>query len=279
MPNRAVDGIFWPVMKNQPGIIVLILICVGLIVALVVKQKKATELHSTDVATIGNVSNQLVQTTSDLEEVRKVNTLLNNDLVVRKSELLTMTNNLTAVSTTLAKTEDSLKATEAQRAKEVAERDAKIADLISQNLALDQRALDLTTAITNLTSQIDDTQKKLAASEGDKAFLQKELTRLMTEKAELEKQFNDLKVLRAQVSKLQEELTISRRREWIRQGLFARDSKKGAQLLMENKTPAFPSTPNTNAQPKPGRYDLNVEVSSDGTVKVIPPLTNAPAIK
>ena len=266
-------------MKNQTGIIILIVICVVLIVALVLNHKKATELHNTDVVTIGNVSNQLVQTTTDLEDVRKVNTELNKDLDVRKSELQTMTNHLTDVSATLAKTEDSLKATEAQRAKEVAERDAKIADLTSQNLALDQRALDLTTAITNLTSQIDDTQKKLAASEGDKAFLQKELTRLMTEKAELEKQFNDLKILKTQVSKLQEELTISRRLEWIRQGLFARDSKKGAQLLMENKTPAFPSTPNTNAEPKPGKYDLNVEVSSDGTVKVIPPLTNAPALK
>ena len=266
-------------MKNQLGIIILILLCVGLIVALVVSQKKATAVHTADTVTIGNVSNQLVQTTSDLEDVRKVNTELNKDLDVRKSELLVMTNHLTEVSGTLVKTEDFLKATREQMAKEVAERDAKISELTSQNLALDQRALDLTTAITNLTSQIDNTQKKLAASEGDKAFLQKELSRLMTEKAELEKQFNDLKVLRAQVSKLQEELTISRRLEWIRQGLFARDSKKGAQLLMENKAPAFPTTGSTNLPPASGKYDLNVEVSSDGSVKVIPSLTNAPASK
>ena len=279
LPKSRAACIFRPVMKNQTGIIILILICVGLIVALVLNQKKATELHTSDVATIGSVSNQLVQTTTDLEDARKTNTELNKDRDVRDVQLLAMTNHLTEVSTTLAKTDDLLKSTREQMAKELAERDAKIAELTSQNLALDQRALDLTTAITNLTSQIDDTQKKLAASEGDKAFLQKELTRLMTEKAQLEKQFNDLKILKSQVSKLQEELTISRRLEWIRQGLFARDSKKGAQLLMENKTPAFPSTPNPNAQPKPGKYDLNVEVSSDGTVKVIPPLTNAPALK
>lgn len=266
-------------MKNQLGIVILILLCVGLIVALVVNQKKATAVHTEDTRTIISKSNQLVQTTIDLEDVRKVNTELNKDIDVRKSELLVMTNHLTEVSGTLAKTEDFLKATREQMAKEVAERDAKISELTSQNLALDQRALDLTTAITNLTGQIDDTQKKLAASEGDKAFLQKELSRLMTEKAELEKQFNDLKVLRTQVAKLQEELTISRRLEWIRQGLFARDSKKGAQLLMENKTPAFSTQPSATEPPKAGRYDLNVEVSSDGTVKVIPPLTNAPAIK
>ncbi len=266
-------------MKNQLGIIILIVLCVGLIVALVVNQKKATTLHLEDTQTIVSKSNELVQTTTELEEVRKVNTDLNKDLDTRKSELVSMTNHLNDVSGTLAKTEDLLKTTQEQRAKEVADRDAKIAALESQNLALDQRALELNGAITNLTAQIDDTQKKLAASEGDKAFLQKELTRLMSEKAELEKQFNDLKVLRTQVTKLQEELSISRRLEWIRQGLFTRDSKKGAQLLMENKTPAFPSTPSTNTATKAGKYDLNVEVSSDGTVKVIPPLTNAPASK
>ena len=266
-------------MKNQLGIIILILICVGLVVALVVNQKKATKQHTEDTTTITDKSKEVVQVTSDLEDVRKVNTELNKDLDARKSDLMLMTNQLTDVSNNLSKTEDYLKTTKEQMAKEVAERDARITELTTQNLALDQRAVDLNTAITNLTSQIDDTQKKLAASEGDKEFLRKELSRLMTEKAELERQFNDLKILRAQVSKLKEELTISRRLEWIRQGLFARDSKKGAQLQMENNAPAFSSTPATNAEPKQGHYDLNVEVSSDGTVKVVPPPTNAPAIK
>jgi chromosome segregation ATPase len=254
-------------MKNRVGIIVLTLICVGLIVAMVINQKKATEQHTTDTSAIGRISNDLVRTTADLEDVRKVNTDLNKDLDTRKSELTQMTNHLTQVSGTLAQTEESLKATKEQ----VAQRDAKIAELESQNEALDQRAIDLNTAITNLTVQIDDTQKKLAASEGDKAFLQKELQRLMAEKAELERQFNDLKILRTQVAKLKEELTISRRLEWIRQGLFARDTKKGAQLLMEKTPPPDASDPS-----KPGKYDLNVEVNSDGTVRVIPPATNAP---
>ena len=264
-------------MKNNLGLIVLILISVGLIVALVVNQKKATELHGADTSTIGSLSNELKNTTSSLEDVRQVNTVLNKELDTRKFELVGMTNHLTEVSGTLAKTEEILRTTKEQMDREVAQRDAKISELEGQNHALDQRAVDLTVAITNLTGQIEDTQKKLAASEGDKAFLQKELQRLMTEKAELEKQFNDLKVLRAQVSKLQEELTISRRLQWIRDGIFARDQKKGAQLLME-KSPPRPNT-NTPAstQPKPGKYDLNVEVGSDGSVRVIPPLTNAPA--
>lgn len=262
-------------MKNQLGIIVLIVICVGLIVALVVNQKNAATQHSQDTSTIGSISNQLVKTTADLEDVRKVNTDLNKDLDTRKAELVDYTNQMTSklaeVSTALSKSEESLKNAQQQ----VTEKDAKISDLESQNHALDQRALDLSIAITNLTGQIEDTQKKLAASEGDKAFLQKELQRLMAEKAELERQFNDLKILKTQVAKLQEELAISRRLQWIRDGIFARDQKKGAQLLMEKSPPPAGSE---NTQTNAGKYDLNVEVNADGTVKVIPPLTNtAPA--
>jgi len=92
----------------------------------------------------------------------------------------------------------------------------------------------------------------------------------MAEKAELERQFNDLAVLRAQVRKLKSELSISKRLEWIRQGLFATGEEKGGQVLTQMH--------NTSSNAKPAySYDLNVEVSADGTVKVIPPLTNAPA--
>jgi hypothetical protein len=93
-----------------------------------------------------------------------------------------------------------------------------------------------------------------------------------------------LKVLRTQVAKLKEDLSISRRLAWIREGIFARDEQKGAQQLMQKSPPAFGSnsTPLVAAapKPKPGNYDLNVEVNSDGTVRVIPPTnavpTNAP---
>jgi chromosome segregation ATPase len=260
-------------MRNQLGIIVLIVVCVGLIVALVMNQKKATTQHQQDVQAITGKSNELIKTTADLEDVRKVNADLNKDLDTRKDELTTMTNRLNEVAGTLATTEQSLKSTQEQMSREVASRDAKISDLENQNHSLDQRASELSTAITNLTGQIEDTQKKLAASEGDKAFLQKELQRLMAEKAELERQFNDLDVLRHQVAKLKEELAIARRLQWIREGLIARDQKKGAQLLME-KSP--PPQSNTTAQPKP-KYDLNVEINSDGSVRVISPPTNAPA--
>jgi len=256
-----------PAMKNQTGIIVLLLICVGLIGALIWSQKRAADQKSADEANIGSYSNKWVETSAGLDQQRQVNTSLESDLKKQRAAFDELSNSFTQVSTSLDQSQSSLKSSQEQ----VALRDAKIADLEAQNQALDQRALDLSTAITNLTAQIDSTQKKLAASEGDKAFLEKELQRLMAEKAELERQFNDLAVLRAQVSKLKEELSISRRLEWIREGLFTRAEQKGGQQLMQ-KTPA-----STNAPPRPPTYDLNVEVSSDGTVRVIPPLTNNPS--
>jgi uncharacterized protein (DUF3084 family) len=170
------------------------------------------------------------------------------------------------VSADLAKAQSDLK----ERTDDLAKRDVKITELEAKNQMLDQQAVDLSTSLTNLNIQIAETQRKLTASEGDKAFLQTELKRLLAEKQELERQFNDLTVLRAQVAKVKQELTISRRLEWIREGLFASTEEKGAQRLMQG-TPA-------PGQAKPRQsYDLNVEVGADGSLKVIPPLTNAPA--
>jgi hypothetical protein len=95
----------------------------------------------------------------------------------------------------------------------------------------------------------------------------------MTEKAELERQFNDLDVLRKQVAKLKEELSIARRLEWIRKGLFAASEQKGAQGLLMKGPGAVPAARTDTSN----HFDLNVEVNADGTVRVIPPLTNNPA--
>jgi chromosome segregation ATPase len=265
-------------MKNRMGIIILTLACVGLAITLIVNQSNATKSQKLAESTIASQSNGWVVAEGQLEDERKLTSALTNDLAARTKDLAAMTNQVVETSNTLAKAQDSLKAAQ----DEVAKRDAQIADLETQNKQLDDRANDLGNSITNLQSQIDTTQKKLAASEGDKAFLEKELQRLVAEKAELERQFNDLKVLRSQVVKLKEEMNISRRLAWIREGIFARDDQKGAQQLMQKTSPAFGtnSVP-TNAPPRPGNYDLNVEVNSDGTVRVVPPAnaapTNAPA--
>ncbi len=256
-------------MKNQIGLVVAVVICLGLAIGLVMSRKQATEQKKTDTETILTLSNKWVDTSGKLEEQKQVATMLEKDLDTTKKAnekaYTELTNSFTEVSSKLVATETAMK-------EEIARRETKIAELETQNQALDKQAIDLSSAITNLTVQIADTQKKLAASEGDKAFLEKELKRLMAEKAELERQFNDLAVLRAQVAKLKEELNIARRIEWIRQGLFASAEQKGAQKLMQGG-----ATP-LQAKAKPA-YDLNVEVSADGSVRVLPPRTNAPAAK
>jgi chromosome segregation ATPase len=258
-------------MKNRMGIIILTLACVGLAIALVVNQSNATRDRKVAEDQILTHSNKWAETSAKLDEQRNVNGELTNLLVARSEDLNTLTNQITETSNTLAKTEDSLKASQ----DEVTKRDAQISDLEAQNKHLDEKAADLSSSITNLQAQIDDTQKKLTASEGDKAFLEKELQRLVAEKSELERQFNDLKVLRAQVAKLKEDLDISRRLAWIREGIFARADQKGAQQLMQKSPPAFGSNAPAAAPKPPANYDLNVEVNSDGTVRLMPANTNS----
>jgi chromosome segregation ATPase len=252
-------------MKNRIGAILLVLVCIGLGIGLMTIKRRADKQKATDSETIVTLSNNWSVASGKLDEQKQVTTLLEKDLENQKKEFVDLTNNFAQVSANLARTEATLEASK----KEVAKLEAKISDLENQNQVLDKKSADLSTAITNLTTQIGDTQKRLAASEGDKAFLEKELKRLMAEKAELERQFNDLTVLRAQVSKLREELSIARRIEWIRQGLFANVEQKGAQRLMQGLAAPQAKAPRPN-------YDLNVEVSADGSVKVIPPVTNSP---
>ena len=252
-------------MKNKAGIVVLIILCAVLAITLLVRSKQAADQKIKDVETIFNLSNKLVKASDDLGDQRQVNVSLEKDLAERKTEVAQLTNDLTQTTASLAKTTADLQ----NATGEVARREAKIAELEAQNQSLDKQALELSATITNLNARIADTQNKLATAEGDKAFLQGELKRLLADKAEMERKFNDLEILRAQVKKLRDELSIAKRLDWIRKGLFADTEQKGAQKLMTGIKPP-PSE-------KPAHYDLNVEVGSDGTVRVIPPLTNRPA--
>jgi chromosome segregation ATPase len=258
-------------MKNRISLIVLVVICLGLAVGMVLVKNQANEQKESDTRSILSFSNQVTETTGKLEEQKQVATMLEKDLQAERKNFGELTNNFTKVSSDLAQTSANLEKTEValkSSQEEVAKRNARITQLESQNQELDKQALDLSTAITNLNVQIAETQRKLLASEGDKALLEQELKRMRGEKAELERQFNDLTVMRAQVAKLKEELNIARRVEWIRNGLLAASDDKGATRLLKGLT-----TPQKSAKPN---FDLNVEVSADGTVKVLSQQTNRP---
>src|SRR6266511_250460 len=253
------------IMKGKTGIVVLVVLCVALGDGLCVRHARSVvELRKAE-ARIKQLSDDVVHTQDQLNEQKKVNDTMEKTLEAKTAEAQGLSNRLETVTVTLEKTEQQAKAAAEQAKDEIAQRDAKIADLEGRNDDLTRKMTDLNTSITGLESQIDDTKKRLAASEGDREFLLKELKRLQTEKAELERKFNDLAVLRDQVRKLRDELSIARRLEWIRRGLYG--SEKGAEKLQKGLASAGPQT----------NYDLNVEIKQSGATKILSPSTNAPS--
>ena len=131
-----------------------------------------------------------------------------------------------------------------------------------------------------MSAAIENTQNRLAIAETNRAFIEQELQKQMAQKAELEHKFNDLNEVRAQVKKLRDEAFVARRLQWMKAFVARRlqwmkndnGQKKGAELLMQ-RTPAVTNTPVTADHQT--NYNLNVEVGSDGSVRVIPPLNSA----
>jgi chromosome segregation ATPase len=272
-------------MKNRIGFIVLGIVCVGLGIGLIVLNNNATKRQQEDAAAIGSLSNTLTKVEGSYQESTNTIKALETDVRERSQQLETVSNSLTKVSANLTqasaqltqtsnelvKTETTLKTTQ----EEVAVAKTRISELEAQNQALDKQAQDLNAKIGTLNDQIALTQKKLAVAEGDKSFLEKELKQMMSEKADLERQFNDINSVRTQLAKLRDQMYIARRVEWARQGLTADSDAKGAQKLLR---PINGSQTTMQAKADRPKYDLNVEVRQDGSVKVIPPLTNsAPA--
>ncbi|MEO7298146.1 MAG: hypothetical protein ABI042_06160 [Verrucomicrobiota bacterium] len=260
-------------MKGKAALIISVIICIGLGIGLIVLKQRATRETKQAEARISKLSNDVVKTQGKVDELESVNMALETNLSGRTRELENVSNNFTTVSATLAKTQADAKAAAEAAAAEVAKRDTKISELQGQNDEMTKRMLDLNTSLGTLEKQIAATEKKLATSEGDREFLMRELKRLQSEKAQLEKQFNDLVVLREQVNKLKDELSIARRLEWIRRGLYGTLNQKGAEALTKPaQAPTAP--PRTNA-------DLNVELKQSGGVKIqagtnAPAATNAP---
>lgn len=269
-------------MNRLAPLIALAVLALGLGVGLLLRHKTAVEQQKQDLAVIVSFSNNLKRTSLNLDEAKGVIVNLEKDVASRNTtigslsnELLSTSNSLANTSSNLARTTTDLSAArqaikEAQD--EVAKRDARITALETEYNNLDKRATELTNAIVGLNAQIAETQRKLAAAEGDKAFLAAQLTRLQAEKEDLEKKFRDIEVLRAQIKQLKEELVIARRVDWVRRGLWTDPSQKGGERLMQKGNMLTPPPPATN-------YDLNVEVRSDGSARVVPttpPATNAP---
>jgi chromosome segregation ATPase len=261
-------------MKIKVVIVILAVVCIGLGIALFATKKQADDQHVADVTSIVDFSNQVVTASKHLDELGQVNLTLSNDLTssqqqlsLNAEQLAQLSNSLAAANSTLADTRSSL--VSAQEL--VTNLNTRIADLEAQNKVLDQQATSLSNTLAQLSAQIEETKNQLAISETNGAFLQIELQKQLAQKAELEHKFNDLDELRAQVKKVKDEMFIARRLQLMKND---NGGKKGAELLLHPN-----STTNAPASKLPANYDLNVEVGSDGSVKVIPPMggTNSPA--
>lgn len=260
-------------MNAKIGIVILAVACLALAIALVTFKHQADIQQQQSASTISDVSNQLAKANLHVESLNQANLNLNTDLEASRQQSLAISNSLTTKLTetagTLAATESSLQDAQQQ----ITNLNTRITDLEAQNQVLDQRANSLSNTIAQLDTQITLTQMKLATATTNNEFLAKELKRQIAERANLERKFNDLAELRAQVHKLKTDLFVARRLEWMREGIDPTKPMKGAQLLMQRTLPV----PGAAAAAGSSQYNLNVEVGSDGSVRVIPPATNAPA--
>lgn len=247
-------------------IAILLLACIGLGAGLFYRHTIAEKKGKQDDETITQLSTQKEETERKLAEQAATNAVLEKTLNERTQQLTEVSNTLTTVTANLAKVREEAQIAATNAAADLAKRDARINELETQRDDLTKRMTDLNGQMTEYQGRIDDIQRKLVASEGDRDYLLKELKRLQQEKTELERQFNDLAMLREQVRKMKDELSISRRLDWIRRGLYG--SLKGAERLQKGFT-----QPATNRQ----SFDLNVELKQSGGVNVAPQNTNAPA--
>jgi chromosome segregation ATPase len=252
----------------KAAIVFLILASLVLGVGLIVRHKNAEEMKRQDEEKIADLNKKVEDTKMKLDEQEKMSMYLQTNLVLSTEELSRTSNNATKLAADLERTQKQMQAEKEAAKAEIERRDAQIAQLTTETNAMTQKMDDLTANINKLGSLIKDTERKLLASEGDREFLLKELKRLQVEKADLERQFNDLSALRTQVAKLKEELSISRRLEWLRMGIYGQQDKKGAERLMAGAAPAA----RTNG------FNLNVELKQDGGPIIIGgPSTNKAA--
>ena len=256
-------------MKIKVAIIVLAVAAIALVVALFATKKSAAEQHSTDVVVINDFSNQLVDANVNVKDLRQANLELTNDLAVARTQVLDFSNALASANSTI----EDIKLTLVKAEIQITNLNGQVTDLEAQNKALDKRAVELTNTISQLNERIAITLAQLSISKTNTAFLQGELQKQMAQKAVLEHKFSDITEVRAQLGKLKEEVFVARRVQLGKNDIVG---KRGAELLQ-----MFRSAPKTNnaSAKSSSPYDLNVEVGSDGSVKIIAPSgrTNSPA--
>jgi chromosome segregation ATPase len=256
-------------MKDKGLIFILLLIVAGLGIALIIINRQSAEQRKDAEEKITVASNNYTSARKEVAELQTVNQALETNLTALRTEFTNKMTaadaNLRAVESNLAKVSADAKAQADSSALALAERDRKITELENQNQDLDKESARLRMAITNIQTRIDETQQKLARSEGDRDLLLKELKQLRAEKEEMEQKFNNIASLSEQLHKLRVEAAIARRLDWMRQGTYSTMDQKGGERLIRPMT-------GSNG----GSSEADVELRQSGGVKIGTNSTSAP---
>src|ERR1700730_15742441 len=95
-------------MKTKVGLIILIVICLGLGIALLQRNKQAAEEHQQDLNAILDHSNHWVQASAKLHEQEQVNLALQKDMGDRKTDISKLSNELSQASESINKSAKSV---------------------------------------------------------------------------------------------------------------------------------------------------------------------------
>lgn len=237
---------------------VLGVLCGLLLIGLLYRHTIAYHEKGKNVATIAHYSNQWVQTSEKLREQTAVNLAMEREFGTQGEELVTLSNSLVTATADLATARSQAEEASANARQRIQQQEARIVELESQRDEVAKTLTELTASISNLETQITETKQKLAESNSNRDGLMAELKRLQAEKAQLERKFYDLAMLRQQMRALRSELSMNRRLEWIRRGLYG--SLKGGELLHKQVA---------SASPAPSKVDLEVEVGRERAAKVV----------
>lgn len=240
-------------MKSVVPIVLLVALSLILGGVLMKQRNESAQRQAKDSRTITTFSNQVDQLTVDLEEQKQVNSALEERLEEETAQKNSYYTQLLDVTKSLESVKAKAQADAETYEEAVKERDRKIAELEKRNDDYTIQMAALNVSISNLESQIKAAEDRLASAEDDQEFLLNELKRLQDEKIELERKFNNLRVLRDQVQKIKEDMSIAKRLEWVRRGVFGVGELKGAEIL----TRGFPK------KEKAPEFDLDIELRPD----------------
>ena len=209
---------------------------------------------------LGKKTDELAQRNVELEQA-------NSDLIAKTKELEQGSKELTDAQASLKEKQDALATLKTETDAVIVEGKKAIAELESKYDGLNQEKGALETKIASLNADIEETNKKLEASEGDRTFLERELLRLQDEKAELVKKMNDIEFITAQYKRIRSDINIARRLDWMRRGIghYAK-TKTITEKYADLRQPDNGVTLAGTGEPLPDK--IQVELTSNGEVKI-----------